>query len=79
MPLYLLVLEAKAKPAVLYEPMLDVLERRLDGKRILRSAWLVDAASPTAIHDSIRAYLPVEDGLVIVPYQEPMLARNLRS
>jgi hypothetical protein len=79
MPLFLLVLEAKARPAVLYEPLLDVIERRLVGTRILRSAWVIDAASPQAIHDSIRIYLPVEDGLVIVPYQEPMIARNLRG
>lgn len=79
MPLYLLVIEAKSKPAALYEPFLDALERRLGAKRILRSAWLVEGASPQGIYDAIRVWFKVDDGLVILPYQEPMLARNLRG
>jgi len=79
MPLFLFVLEAKSKPAVLYEPFLDALERRLGAKRILRSAWIVEGASPQGIYDSIRVWFKVDDGLVIVPYQEPMITRNLRE
>lgn len=78
MRLFLLVLEAKHQ-APQYEPLLDVLERRMGGQRILRSAWIVEAAAPDAILNQLRAYLPVDDGLLIVPYQEPMLTRNLRT
>jgi hypothetical protein len=79
MQLFLLVLEAKSKPAVLYEPFLDVLERRLGAKRILRSAWVVEGADPEAIYDAIRIWFKVDDGLVIVPYGEVRVERNLRS
>lgn len=79
MPLFLLVLEAKSKPAALYEPFLDVLERRLGAKRILRSAWIVEGASPQGIYDSIRVWFKVDDGLLILPYGEPRVVRNLRD
>jgi hypothetical protein len=75
---FLLVLEAKEKPAAVYVPLLDAIERRLSGKRILRTAWVVEGASAQDILTSISFHLPVWDGVLIVPYGDPKVTRNLR-
>jgi hypothetical protein len=78
MPLFLLVLEAHSR-ATQYEPLLDVMQRIWSAQRLLRTAWLIEATSPSVIHQSIRMYLPVNDGLLIVPWEEPRVERNLRT
>ncbi len=78
MPKFLLVLEARA-PAPQYVPLLDVLERRLGARRVLRTAWVIEAESAEDLHESIRMWMPVQDGVLILPFSEPRVERNLRS
>jgi hypothetical protein len=78
MPRFLVIVEARSRGAV-YEVFLDVLERRLGAWRALRSTWIVESPSAETVASSLTFYLPVDDGLLVVPLAEPHLERNLRD
>jgi hypothetical protein len=76
MALFLLVLDPRSTAP--YDPLKDAIERRLQGKRILKTSWVIEEQNPDAILSAIRMHLPVKDGLVIVPWGEPKVTKNLR-
>jgi len=78
MPQWLVVMEAQSK-APTYAVLLDVLERRLGARRILRTAWVIEAPSAQTVYDSVLYYRPFDDGLLILPFSEDRLTRNLRA
>lgn len=75
---WLIVMEAQSK-APTYTVLLDVLERRLAARRLLRTAWVVEAGSAQAVYDSLVYYRPYNDGLLILPFSEDRVERNLRG
>jgi hypothetical protein len=75
---FLVVLEARS-PGSSYELLLDVLQRRLGAWRILRAAWVVEAATAETVADSLVFYVPCEDGLLILPFAESRFERRLRD
>jgi hypothetical protein len=74
---YVLVLEA-GSPAPQYLPLLDRLER-LGAERVLRTAWIVDASSPSDVYDMLKMWMPCDDRVLVLPYAEQRFARNLRA
>jgi hypothetical protein len=60
--------------------LLDVLERRLGGRRVLRTAWVIEAGSAQAVYDSLVYYCPFDDGLLVLPFtRTARVERNLRN
>jgi len=57
----------------------DVLLRRLVARRLLRSAFVVQAGSCEDVYDWIREYIPCDDGVVVVPFADQRFERNLRK
>lgn len=75
---WLIIMEAHSK-APIYEVLLDVLERRLGARRILRTARVIEASSAQSVSDSLIYYRPFNDGLLILPFGEPRVEKNLRG
>jgi hypothetical protein len=73
---YVLVLQA-GSPAPHYTPLIDRLHR-LGAQRILRTAWIVEGASPRDVYDSILMWAPCTDGVLVLAYGEERFERNLR-
>jgi hypothetical protein len=71
-------MEAQSKAPV-YSVLLDVLERRLGARRILRTAWVIEAETAQAVYKSLLYYRPLDDGLLILPFSEDRVERNLRA
>jgi hypothetical protein len=59
----LLVLQTTQK-APYYPPLLSAIER-LQGERILKSAWVFDHATQEQVAQAVRIYLPNSDGYVV--------------
>jgi hypothetical protein len=79
MPEYLLVLEGRNAAHHYILLVEDVLIRRLGARRLLRSAFVVEAGSAAAVYDSIRMYTPSSDGVLVVPFSAERFERNLRQ
>jgi hypothetical protein len=79
MPEYLLVLEGRNAAHHYILLVEDVLIRRLGARRLLRSAFVVEAGSASAVYDSIRMYTPSGDGVLVVPFSSERFERNLRQ
>jgi hypothetical protein len=78
MPEYLLVLEGRNAAHHYVLLVEDVLLRRLGARRLLRSAFVVEAGSAESVYDSIRMYTPCNDGVLVVPFSSQRFERNLR-
>jgi hypothetical protein len=64
----LLVLQTTQK-APYYPPLLSAIER-LQGERILKSAWVFEHATKDQVCQALRVYLPNSDGYVVAEVSE---------
>jgi|EndMetStandDraft_9_1072997.scaffolds.fasta_scaffold171884_1 hypothetical protein len=79
MPEFLLVLEGRNAPHHYVLLVEDVLLRRLGARRLLRSAFVIEAGSCEDVYDRIRFYTPCDDGVLVVPFTPDHFTRNLRG
>jgi hypothetical protein len=82
MPEYLLVLEGRNAAHHYILLVEDVLLRRLGARRLLRSAFVLEAGSAASVYDSIRTWTPCTDGVLVLPFpadDADRFARNLRE
>jgi hypothetical protein len=78
MPEFLLILEGRSEAHHYIVLVEDVLLRRLGARRLLRSAFVLEADTPVSVYDRIRMYTPCNDGVLVVPFSSERFERNLR-
>jgi len=76
---FLLLLERRAAAHRYVLPIEDVLMPRLGARRLLGSAFMLEATSCQDVYDRIREYTPSADGVMIVPLTDERFTRNLRT
>jgi hypothetical protein len=76
---FLLVLEGRNAAHHYHVLIGDVLLRRLGARRLLRSAFVVEAGSYEDVYERIQYYTPCNDGVNVVPFPTAHFARNLRA
>ncbi len=82
MPEYLLVLEGRNAAHHYHLLVEDVLLRRLGARRLLRSAFVLEAGSAASVYEAILHWTPSTDGVLVVPFpasEDERFARNLRE
>lgn len=76
---FLLILEGRNAAHHYHLLVEDILLRRLGARRLLRSAFVVEAESCEDVYDRIRTWTPCTDGVIVVPYPAQRFERNLRG